>query len=61
MQAHIHKIVKIKSIKIVLKGTLHFFLLLTVDSFYDYPRVKELSFTVFGSFQPISGCTLGVA
>jgi len=35
------------------KGILHFFL--ERGSFYNYPRVKVLSFTVFGSIQPISG------
>ncbi len=35
-----------------------------MGSFYDSPRVKELSFTVFESIQPISvsgGSTVSVA
>ncbi len=36
-----------------IKGTLHFFL--EIGSFYNSPRVKQLSFTVFESIQPISG------
>ncbi len=36
-----------------LKGTLHFFL--EIGSFYNSPRVKQLSFTIFRSIQPISG------
>ncbi len=35
------------------KGTLLFFL--ETGSFYNSPRVKQLSFTVFESLQPISG------
>jgi len=34
-----------------LKGILHFFL--EIGSFYNSPRVKQLSFTVFKSIQPI--------
>ncbi len=34
------------------KGTLYF---LEIGSFYNSPRVKQLSFTVFESIQPISG------
>ncbi len=37
----------------IVKGTLHFFL--EIGSFYNSPRVKKLSFTVFESIQPISG------
>jgi len=36
-----------------LKGILYFFL--EIRSFYNSPRVKLLSFTVFESIQPISG------
>jgi len=36
-----------------LKGMLHFFFFLEIDSFYHSPRVKQLSFTVFESIQPI--------
>ncbi len=39
--------------KTSLKGTLHFFL--KIGSFYNSPRVKQLSFTVFESIQLISG------
>ncbi len=34
-----------------LKGTLHFFL--ELGSFYNSPRVKQLSFTVFESIQQV--------
>jgi len=34
-----------------LKGILHFYL--EIGSFYNSPRVKQLSFTVFESIQPI--------
>jgi len=37
--------------EIQFKGILHFFL--EIGSFYHSPRVKQLSFTVFKSIQPI--------
>jgi len=33
-----------------LKGILHFFL--EIGSFYHFPRVKQLGFTIFESIQP---------
>ncbi len=36
----------------LLKGTLPF---LKIGSFYNSPRVKQLSFTIFQSIQPIAG------
>jgi len=35
---------------ITFKGILHFFL--EIGSFYNSPRVKQLSFTIFESIQP---------
>jgi len=41
----------VKNFNIRLKGILLFFL--EIGSFYNSPRVKQLSFTVFESIQPI--------